>query len=42
MLLKEVNKIICEYEDMFVGIEVIGVMQCNGVLVFIGDYFLDE
>ena len=36
-LLKEANKIIREHEDTLAG-----VTQRNGVLVFTGDYFLDE
>ena len=41
-LLKEANKIIREQEDTLAGIEATGVTQRNGVLVFTGDYFLDE
>lgn len=41
-LLKEANKIIREHEDTLAGIEATGVTQRNGVLVFTGDYFLDE
>ena len=35
-LLKEANKIIREHEDTLAGIE------ATGVLVFTGDYFLDD
>ena len=41
-LLKEANKIIREHEDTLAGIEATGVTQRNGVLVFTGDYFLEE
>ena len=41
-LLKEANKIIRVHEDTLAGIEATGVTQRNGVLVFTGDYFLDE
>ena len=41
-LLIEANKIIREHEDTLEGIVATGVTQRNGVLVFSGDYFLDE
>lgn len=41
-LLIEANKIIREHEDTLSGIVATGVTQRNGVLVFSGDYFLDE
>lgn len=41
-LLLEANKIIREHEDTMAGIVATGVTQKNGVLVFSGDYFLDE
>lgn len=41
-LLLEANKIIREHEDTMAGIVATGVTQRNGVLVFSGDYFLDE
>ena len=41
-LLIEANKIIREHEDTLAGIVATGVTQRNGVLVFSGDYFLDE
>jgi len=41
-LLAEANKLIREHEDTLAGIEATGVEQRNGVLVFSGDYFLDE
>ncbi len=41
-LLAEANKLIREHDDTLVGIEATGVEQRNGVLVFSGDYFLDE
>ncbi len=41
-LLAEANKLIREHEDTLTGIEATGVEQRNGVLVFSGDYFLDE
>ncbi|EAA9550474.1 YciN family protein [Salmonella enterica subsp. enterica] len=41
-LLLEANKIIREHEDTVAGIVATGVTQRNGVLVFSGDYFLDE
>ncbi len=41
-LLAEANKLIREHDDTLAGIEATGVDQRNGVLVFSGDYFLDE
>ena len=41
-LLIEANKIIREHEDTWRGIVATDVTQRNGVLVFSGDYFLDE
>ncbi|AJZ89739.1 YciN family protein [Cedecea neteri] len=41
-LLAEANKIIREHEDFLHGMEATGVEQKNGVLVFSGEYFLDE
>lgn len=41
-LLAEANRLIREHEDTLKGIEAIGVEQRNGVLVFSGNYFLDE
>jgi len=41
-LLAEANKLIHEHDDTLAGIEATGVEQRNGVLVFSGDYFLDE
>ncbi|WP_285111325.1 YciN family protein [Leclercia adecarboxylata] len=41
-LLAEANKLIREHDDTLAGIEATGVEQRNGVLVFSGDYFLDE
>ncbi|WP_435930111.1 YciN family protein [Dryocola sp. BD613] len=41
-LLVEANKIIREHEDFMHGMEATGVEQKNGVLVFRGEYFLDE
>ena len=41
-LLIEANKIIREHEDTMAGIEATGVEQRNGVLVFSGEYYLDE
>ncbi|MBL5920431.1 YciN family protein [Lelliottia amnigena] len=41
-LLVEANKLIRDHEDTLAGIEVTGVEQRNGVLVFSGEYFLDE
>ncbi|MCT4706317.1 YciN family protein [Enterobacteriaceae bacterium H11S18] len=41
-LLVEANKIIREHEDFMHGMHATGVEQKNGVLVFSGEYFLDE
>jgi hypothetical protein len=41
-LLIEANKLIREHEVTLAGIEATGVEQRNGVLVFSGEYFLDE
>ncbi|KNC09193.1 hypothetical protein AC791_11035 [Klebsiella sp. RIT-PI-d] len=41
-LLLEANKLIREHEDTMAGIEATGVTQRNGVLVFSGEYYLDE
>lgn len=41
-LLIEANKLIRDHEDTTAGIEATGVEQRNGVLVFSGEYFLDE
>jgi len=41
-LLAEANKLSREHEDTLAGIEATGVEQRNGVLVFSGEYFLDE
>jgi hypothetical protein len=41
-LLIEANKLIRNHEDTLAGIEATGVQQRNGVLVFSGEYFLDE
>ena len=41
-LLVEANKLIRDHEDTLAGIEATGVEQRNGVLVFSGEYFLDE
>lgn len=41
-LLIEANRLIREHEDTLAGIEATGVEQRNGVLVFNGEYFLDE
>ncbi|MBZ0056993.1 YciN family protein [Leclercia adecarboxylata] len=41
-LLAEANKLIREHDDTMAGIEATGVEQRNGVLVFSGEYFLDE
>ena len=38
----EANRLIREHEDTLAGIEATGVEQRNGVLVFSGEYFLDE
>ena len=41
-LLVEANRLIREHEDTLAGIEATGVEQRNGVLVFSGEYYLDE
>ena len=41
-LLIEANRLIREHEDTLAGIEATGVEQRNGVLIFSGEYFLDE
>ena len=41
-LLIEANRLIGEHEDTLAGIEATGVEQRNGVLVFSGEYYLDE
>ncbi|XNM80703.1 DUF2498 family protein [Escherichia coli] len=41
-LLKEANKSFVSMRIRSQGIEATGVTQRNGVLVFTGDYFLDE
>jgi len=41
-LLVKANTIIREHEDFIHGMAVISVEQKNGVLIFKGDYFLDE
>ena len=41
-LLAHANKIIREHEDYLAGMEATHVEQKNGVLVFQGNYFLDE
>ena len=41
-LLIEANKLIRDHEDTLAGIEATGVEQRNGVLIFSGEYFLDE
>lgn len=41
-LLELANKLIREHDDTLAGIEATDVTQRNGVLVFSGDYFLDE
>ncbi|MBK4715831.1 MULTISPECIES: YciN family protein [Tenebrionibacter/Tenebrionicola group] len=41
-LLKEANKIIREHEDYLNGMVATDVVQQNGVLIFRGEYFLDE
>lgn len=41
-LLAEANKIIREHEDFIHGMAVSSVEQKNGVLIFKGEYFLDE
>ncbi len=41
-LLIEANRLIRDHEDTLSGIVATGVEQKSGVLVFSGDYFLDE
>lgn len=41
-LLSEANRIIREHEDFIHGMAVNSVEQKNGVLIFKGDYFLDD
>lgn len=41
-LLAQANKMIREHEDYIVGMEATDVEQKNGVLVFRGEYFMDE
>ncbi|EOI3463413.1 YciN family protein [Cronobacter dublinensis] len=41
-LLTQANKMIREHEDYIVGMEATDVEQKNGVLVFRGEYFMDE
>ncbi|VFS55040.1 YciN family protein [Kluyvera cryocrescens] len=41
-LLIEANRLIREHEATLAGIEATGVEQRNGVLVFSGEYYLDE
>lgn len=41
-LLVEANKIIREHEDFMQGMKATDVEQKSGVLVFRGEYFLDE
>ncbi|MFH7826333.1 MULTISPECIES: YciN family protein [Kluyvera] len=41
-LLIEANRLIREHEDTMAGIEATGVEQRNGVLVFSGEFYLDE
>jgi len=41
-LLVEANKVIRTHEDFMHGMEATDVEQKNGVLVFKGEYFLDE
>lgn len=41
-LLKKANALIVEHEDYIAGIIATDVEQKNGVLVFRGEYFLDE
>ncbi|QOV62050.1 YciN family protein [Kosakonia pseudosacchari] len=41
-LLELANRLISEHEDTLSGIAATGVSQRNGVLVFSGEYFLDE
>nr|WP_318381543.1 YciN family protein [uncultured Enterobacter sp.] len=41
-LLVEANRIIREHDDFMQGIEAKDVTERNGILVFSGEYFLDE
>ncbi|EPP0953324.1 YciN family protein [Cronobacter dublinensis] len=41
-LLAQANKMIREHEDYIVGMEATDVEQKNDVLVFRGEYFMDE
>lgn len=41
-LLEIANRLIREHDDTMKGIEATGVEQRNGVLVFSGEYYLDE
>jgi hypothetical protein len=41
-LLEKANKLIREHEDTLAGIEATDVVQRNGVLVFSGEFYLDE
>ena len=41
-LLAEANRLIREHEDTMKGIEATDVTQRNGVLVFSGEFYLDE
>lgn len=41
-LLELANKMIREHEDTLSGIVATGVTQRNGILVFSGEYYLDE
>jgi len=41
-LLKKANALIGEHPDYFTGLQATGVKQNGDILVFSGDYFLDE
>lgn len=41
-LLEKANKLIRKHEDTLAGIEATDVVQRNGVLVFSGEFYLDE
>jgi hypothetical protein len=41
-LLEKANKLIREHEDTLAGIEATDVVQRNGILVFSGEFYLDE
>ncbi|CCJ75503.1 YciN family protein [Cronobacter muytjensii] len=41
-LLAQANKMIREHEDYIIGMEATDVEQKNGVLIFRGEYFMDE